>query len=347
MKTATEKEIKAQPEAWEKTIGHFNEDEKNTRQLLEALSDRESFFVGCGTSYYLALSAAAAWTRITGRRARAVTASDVLLHPGSVFPRKEKPAGIVISRSGTTTEAIWAAKYLREKLEAETVAVTCNPESQLAGVCHRKLVAEAAEKSVVMTKSFTSMLLLLECLAASESDDDELMGELTSLASRARELIPNIDGHAREIARLDALDHFVFLGQGPFYGLACESMLKTKEMSLSASEAFHSLEFRHGPISTITEESLVVLLMSNTAREQELKVLKDVQRLGATTMVIGDDLKGATTADFAFELESGLSDVARLPLYMPITQLLAYHRAQHKGINPDNPKNLTQVVVLE
>ncbi len=49
---------------------------------------------------------------------------------------------------------------------AETVAVTCHADSQLAGVCRRKLVAEAAEKSVVMTKSFTSMLLLLECLAA-------------------------------------------------------------------------------------------------------------------------------------------------------------------------------------
>ena len=346
MPTITETEIKEQPEAWAKTFDRFRSDGENVWAALEAFADKRLDFTGCGTSYYLALSAASAWTSIAGRAGRAVTASDVFLHPSSLFSQTGKPAGIVISRSGETTEAVRAAEYLSKKMETETVAVTCHADSQLAGVCRRKLVAEAAEKSVVMTKSFTSMLLLLECLAASESGNDELLDELATLAARCRELIPEVDARAREIAQLDALDHFVFLGQGPLYGLACESMLKMKEMSLSASEAFHTLEFRHGPVATVTEESLVVLLLSDMAREQEIRVLQDVQRLGATTMVIGDNLKGVT-ADFVFEVQSGVRDVVRLPLYMPITQLLAHHRARHKGIDPDNPKNLTQVVLLE
>jgi glucosamine--fructose-6-phosphate aminotransferase (isomerizing) len=346
MTTITETEIKEQPQAWAKTLERFRSDGENIRAALEAFTDKRLVFTGCGTSYYLALSAASAWTSIVGRAGRAVTASDVLLHPSSLFSRTGKPAGIVISRSGETTEAVRAAEFLNEKKGAETVAVTCQPDSQLAGVCRRTLVAEAAEESVVMTKSFTSMLVLLECLAATEAGNDELLEELATLADRCQELIPKVDDRAREIAQLDALDHFVFLGQGPLYGLACESMLKMKEMSLSTSEAFHTLEFRHGPISTITDESLVVLLVSDAAREQELKVLQDVQRLGATTMAVGDDL-GGVAADFHFELKSGVRDVARLPLYMPITQLLAYHRARHKGIDPDNPKNLKQVVVLE
>ena len=346
MTTFTETEIKEQPQAWAKTFDRFRSDGENVRATLEGFADKRLVFTGCGTSYYLALSAASAWTAIAGRAGHAVTASDVFLHPSSLFSRTGKPAGIVISRSGETTEAVRAAELLGKEMDAETVAVTCQQDSQLAGVCRRTLVAEAAEKSVVMTKSFTSMLLLLECLAATEAGNDELLEELASLAARCQELIPQVDDRAREIAQLDALDHFVFLGQGPFYGLACESMLKTKEMSLSTSEAFHTLEFRHGPVSTVTDESLVVLLLSDTAREQELKVLQDVQRLGATTMVIGDDLKGVAV-DFAFDLQSGLPDVVRLPLYMPITQLLAYHRARHKGLDPDNPKNLTQVVALE
>ena len=147
MTTATETEIKEQPQTWGKTYDRFVEDEENVRATLESLAEKPLIFTGCGTSYYLALSAASAWTGVTGRAARAVAAPDVFLHPSSLFSRTGKPAGIVISRSGETTEAVRAAHYLRAKKEAETVAVTCNPKSELAGACRRNLVAEAAKKA--------------------------------------------------------------------------------------------------------------------------------------------------------------------------------------------------------
>ena len=43
--------------------------------------------------------------------------------------------------------------------------------------------------------------------------------------------------------------HFVFLGSGPLYGIAQEGALKLQEMSLSYTQAYHPMEYRHGPIS--------------------------------------------------------------------------------------------------
>ncbi len=75
MTTFTETEIKEQPQAWAKTFDRFRSDGENIRATLEGFADKRLLFTGCGTSYYLALSAASAWTAIAGRAGRAVTVS--------------------------------------------------------------------------------------------------------------------------------------------------------------------------------------------------------------------------------------------------------------------------------
>ncbi|HKJ69987.1 MAG TPA: SIS domain-containing protein, partial [bacterium] len=135
---------------------------------------------------------------------------------------------------------------------------------------------------------------------------------------------------------------------GPFYGLANESMLKIKEMSLSTSEAYHSLEFRHGPKSMVDEDMLVTFFLSNSAFDTESKLVKEVKELGGRTLTVCEQATPAVKeySDYLVELQSGLSDYARLILYMPVTQLLGYHAAVAKNLNPDQPTNLTQVVTL-
>ncbi len=74
-----------------------------------------------------------------------------------------------------------------------------------------------------------------------------------------------------------------------------------------------------------------------------------MKKLGAKTLVICEKAndKIYSISDFLVELKSGLSDYARLILYMPITQLLGYYTAKEKGLDPDNPKNLSQVVEIK
>src|SRR4030095_8920954 len=79
---------------------------------------------------------------------------------------------------------------------------------------------------------------------------------------------------------------FVYLGQGPFYGLACEGALKVTQMAVSYAQSFHPLEFRHGPKSIVGPETLLVFLLSESGYQVECEVLCDMKSLGATTMVV-------------------------------------------------------------
>jgi glucosamine--fructose-6-phosphate aminotransferase (isomerizing) len=113
-----------------------------------------------------------------------------------------------------------------------------------------------------------------------------------------------------------------------------------KEMTLTHSEPFHFLEFRHGPMAMAGPTALVIGLLSEANRRYEAAVLRDVQRLDGQTLTLGE-----TDTDVAFE--SGLPEPVRNVLYLPVLQLLACHRSLTKGLNPDRPNNLEAVVKLE
>ena len=120
-------------------------------------------------------------------------------------------------------------------------------------------------------------------------------------------------------------------------------------MSLSYSEAYHPLEFRHGPMSMVNERALVVALLSDTGLTEELHVLRDMKELGARTLALVEDGSAFAGwhADHVIELRSGLDEWQREPLYLPVIQRLAYYRAVAKGLDPDQPRNLTAVVELQ
>jgi glucosamine--fructose-6-phosphate aminotransferase (isomerizing) len=141
------------------------------------------------------------------------------------------------------------------------------------------------------------------------------------------------------LGRDGRLDRFYFLGSGARYGLAAELSLKMKEMSLSHSEPFHCLEFRHGPKSMVTPNTLIVGLLSETHRAREQAVLEDMQAMGAQVLTLGE-------RDCAVSFDSGITEPARNLLYLPVGQRLAFERSLFNGLNPDRPHNLEAVVTL-
>jgi glucosamine--fructose-6-phosphate aminotransferase (isomerizing) len=125
--------------------------------------------------------------------------------------------------------------------------------------------------------------------------------------------------------------------------MACEAMLKMKEMSLSYSEAKHMLEFSHGPMSMVNEQSLVVGLLGDEVCEHETAVLRDMQGRGAQILSIAADCDWSD----AVQVGTAIPQWGRPVLYLPMLQLLAYYRALANGQNPDQPANLTAVVSLD
>ncbi len=347
MESATLHEILSQPEIWKKTLKRA---EHEHWQLPPAEHTQSSLlFVGCGTSFYLAQSAAASFVRISGCPSRAIPSSEVFLFAPTAIAPSEKLLAVAVSRSGTTSETVWAAAFLRKQLHLPVIALTCYADSALARESNwQMIIPDAQEKSVVMTRSFTAQLLVLLLASATAASTNGLIPQLANLPARGEKLLADAIPLVQALADDSSLDHFVFLGQGIFYGAANEAMLKMKEMSLSYSEAYHTLEYRHGPMSIAGKRTLITLFMTNAGYEQEVRVLAEMKKLGARLLVFsGKDTEQIRAhADHVFALGEDLPEEGRLLLAVPIIQLLGYYRARSKGLNPDAPQHLSQVVKL-
>jgi glucosamine--fructose-6-phosphate aminotransferase (isomerizing) len=315
--------------------------------LMLAGADRV-VLTGAGSSYYLAQVAAAVLRETTGRLAIAAPLSELMLRPDGVFApgNPGRQVVVIISRSGSTSEALDVVDRVRAAGHP-TVAVTCRGNSPLAGRVHRVLVSPIGnESAIVMTRSFASMLALILRVIAGMASDRTLADDLDRMPERWPEAVAAADvGH-----RLGSVDHerIVVLGGGPTRGIAAEWCLKLTETSQVATEAYEPLEFRHGPISVCEPGVLVVGLIGGPGAQEEARVLREAGGLGAETWLIGreaDDDRGL--AGWISLVGSGLHPWARLPLLVYPAHALALTLALARGRDPDAPRHLGQVVILD
>ncbi len=318
---------------------------------LLAAADRV-ILTGAGSSYYLAQVTAAVAREVTGQVVLAMPPSELILRPSGVLGRG--PAGrqpvIVISRSGSTSEAVEVVERMAAAGHP-TIAVTCRAESPLAARAERVLLSpDGDEEAIVMTRSFTSMLALLLRVMAELGGDRALASDLDRLPERWPEAV----AAAGIGARLGSVDRsrVVVLGGGPAHGIAAEWVLKLTETSQVAAEAYQPLEFRHGPISVCEPGVLVVGLVGGPGATAEARVLAETSALGAQTWLIGRDPgEGASERvspdGQASIIGAGLHPWARLPLLVYPAHALALSLALTRGRDPDAPRHLGQVVILD
>ncbi len=348
MDSHTWQEILSQPRTWQATLDDFAAQRPALQAFLEQAGPGHVAAVGCGSTYYLAQCAASTITHCTGTPARAFPSSELWLLPGTIGGGRTLL--VAVSRSGTTTETVRALERFRETAGGPVLTITCDPESPLAQLADVRLVAlHAREQSIVQTRSFSSMLLLAQALTAIMAQDEAGLERLGRLPGLLSDLMDRMGALPRQLGADLSIKHIIFLGAGPLYGVASEAMLKTIEMSLSHSEAYHPLEIRHGPMSMVNEGTLVVAFVCDTGQAEQMQVLQDMRRLGARTVALVEDRSALAgrAADHVVELRSGLEEWARSPLYLPFAQHMVYHRAVAKGLDPDRPHNLTAVVELQ
>lgn len=340
-------EIVSQPEVWERILAAAAASWDDAAHALAPTGEEHYLLAGAGTSYYLAQAAAHAMQERTGRPAAAVPVSEVFLSGASTVPRGVRLVAFVISRSGSTSEAVLAARHLREHLPtARVVAVSCNAHGEVAQYAHHAIVLpDAAERSVVMTRSFTSMLLALDLFAARLAGDTHAARELEALPALARDGMADAEAFGERLGRDTDLESFVYLGLGSNHGLAQEATLKLKEMTQVQCEAYSPLEFRHGPISIVAPGSAVIVLGGAREARYLPELERELAEHGAHVASIAPHASASAATELL--LPPDLSDIARGPLYLPPVQLLAYHRARELGLDPDQPRNLDQVVVLD
>lgn len=333
----TIQEIHSQPDIWRRTLEIMRGGASPLAGLDGYGLKGPVLFTGCGSSYYLALAAAAAWSRFTGSPGTALSATDVMMYPECHFPAPMQGTVVAISRSGKTPETRDAVCHLRQELGWKAVGFSCNAGSAVLSACDAGLVlAEAAEKSRFTTRVFTSTLLTA-LLWAARRGRPALEQELAQAPDLAARLIERYEVAAQELAQTGKFDQYIYLGQGPYFGLASEAMLKIKEMACTPAEVYHSQELLHGPRYAVNASTLIVVLLSDGGRKWQLELLPKLKGFGAQVLVICDQASAEVRehSDWVWELNSGLSDYGRLLLVMPLVQLFAYYRALTLGKTVD------------
>ena len=307
---------------------------------------REVIYSGAGSSYYLAMTAASAHRTVTGLPALAVPPSELLLRPTAALGRAapgERPI-VAISRSGSTSEIVNLVE-MGAAQGRRTIGITCRADAPLALRADRALVSPGGDESaIVMTRSFTSMLVLALRAIAGSAVELAPSADIAAAASRTAADLDRLPGiwpstasvveRALELAAQPWL-RIVVLGGGASLGLAQEGCLKLTEMTQVAANAWEPFEFRHGPISICEPGVLVVGLVGGDGLEEERLVLEEAASLGATVWMLDPETVGG-----------GIDPIARLPLLLPPLQALAIGHALARGLDPDRPRHLSQVVHL-
>ncbi|MFF9347844.1 SIS domain-containing protein [Streptomyces sp. NPDC014734] len=285
-------EIASQPECWRRAA----ELAETRADALPAAGERVAI-VGCGTSFYMAQAYAAL------REGSGQGESDAFAASEFPFGRRYDRV-VALTRSGTTTEVLELLDRLRG--EIRTVAVTADPDTPIMTSADEVVVLDFAdEKSVVQTRFATTALTLFRAHLGLHTDAVVRDAE-TALAE------PLPEG-------LVDCTQFTFLGRGWTVGLANEAALKMKEASLSWTESYPAMEYRHGPISIASDTTAT--WMFGTAPE------------GLSEQLLSTGARW---------VESGLDPLADLVR----AQRLAVARATARGLDPDSPRNLTRSVVL-
>ncbi|MFG2602243.1 SIS domain-containing protein [Streptomyces sp. NPDC048514] len=290
--THVEDELNSQPECWIRVA----EEAGRHRDVLPGSGERVAV-VGCGTSYFMAQAVAALREGAGQGETDAFAASE--------FPRgRSYDRVIALTRSGTTTEVLELLGGLKGR--TRTTAVTADPRTPVMAAADDLVVLDFAdERSVVQTRFATTALTLLRAHLGLHAD--------TVVADARTALSTPLS------QRLVDCTQFTFLGRGWTVGLANEAGLKMREASLSWTEAYPAMEYRHGPISVTTE--------------------------GTATWMLGEAPEGLAEqvrATGALWVEGALDPLAELVR----AQRLAVAVAAARGLDPDRPRHLTRSVIL-
>ncbi|MER5542844.1 sugar isomerase [Streptomyces sp. NPDC002589] len=290
--THVEDELNSQPECWMRAA----EAAGRHRDALPEPGERVAI-VGCGTSYFMAQAVAGLREGAGQGETDAFAASE--------FPHgRSYDRVLALTRSGTTTEVLELLGELRGR--TRTTAVTADSGTPVMSAADDLVVLDFAdERSVVQTRFATTALTLLRAHLGLHTD---------SVVADARTALSTSLPEA-----LVGCTQFTFLGRGWTVGLANEAGLKMREASLSWTEAYPAMEYRHGPISVTTEGTAAWML-------------------GAAPEGLAQQVR----ATGGLWIDGGLDPLAELVRI----QRLAVAVAAARGLDPDQPRHLTRSVIL-
>ncbi|HIS91187.1 MAG TPA: glutamine--fructose-6-phosphate transaminase (isomerizing) [Candidatus Faecisoma merdavium] len=320
------KEIFEQPDVLYKTY-------LENQNLPDLKKYNKIHIVGCGSAYHAGLIGKYYIEKYCNIEVNVEVASEYRYKNNFI---DKNTLVIFISQSGETADTLACVKKVKDK--CDTLGIINVIDSSIAREVKNVIYTKAGcEIAVATTKAYSCQILILMMMA--------LKKDITSLISKINDLLKN---NYEELAKkIYKSEHLFYIGRGLDYYLALEGALKLKEISYINSVSYPAGELKHGTISLIEKNTIVIAIATDKDLvEKTISNIKEVKARGAYVIYI-------TTNNL--NQESDFYDdkiVIEKDLYQPLLtiipiQLIAYHVAKLRKCDIDKPKNLAKSVTVE
>ncbi len=322
--------------------------------MSELRKIKQIHLVACGTSYHAAMIGKYMIEDMARIPVYADIASEYR-YRNPIIP--DDTLVFVISQSGETADTLAALREVKAK-GANVLGITNVVGSTIARETDGGTYIHAgSEIGVASTKAFTSqvtILTLLSILLARQRSLNPIQGyeyinELKKIPEKIEEILKKNDKIRKIAASIKDSTNAFYLGRGINYPVALEGALKLKEISYIHAEGYPAAEVKHGPIALIDEHMPVVAIATHDALFEKVYTnLQEVKARGAKLIIITtkETPELREIAEHLICIPDTLSNLQPLLNVIPL-QLLAYHVADLRNLDVDQPRNLAKSVTVD
>ena len=352
----TTREIYQQPDVWKEAFEAYQAKREEITTFLQGIADRHDYIkvilTGAGTSAYVGDTLMPYFKEVYDERKwnfNSIATTDIVANPETYLKKDVATVLVSFARSGNSPESVATvdlAKALVDDLYQ--VTITCAADGKLALQAHgdeRNLLllqpAASNDAGFAMTSSFTSMMLtaLLVFDPTEFAVKAERFEVVTSLARKVLENVADV----KELVDLD-FNRVIYLGAGPFFGLAHEAQLKILELTAGQVATMYEspVGFRHGPKSLINEDTVVLIFgtTSEYTRKYDLDLVREVagDHIARRVVLLSDQAFGLENVkEVALGCGGVLNDIYRVFPYIVYAQLFALLTSLKVENKPDTP----------
>lgn len=323
----------------------INQDDAKIQALADAVKNAfGTFFIGCGTAGKVCMAGEYLFSVVAKKHVNSVVASEFGSYRHYLTP---KTLMIAVSQSGETADVLEAIDVAKSK-NAKVISLLNVFGSTMMRVSDDFFMVNAgAERAVVSTKATTAQLAVLTLLAyatAGRLQEGKLL--LMNAASAVNDMLnPRYEDYIKKLALqlLNKKDIFI-IGRGLNYPIALEAAIKLQETSYIHAQGFAGGELKHGPLALIESGTPCIAIVANDDTKVDMiNSATEVKARGG--FVIGISPENNEVFDYWLKVPD-VGNASPIVNIIPV-QVLAYHLAVLRGLDPDYPRNLAKSVTVK
>lgn len=353
------KEINEQPKVAQDLMGVLEgQDNERWFKLIEDAS--KHYLIACGSSYNASILGTYYFNRLAG--IPLITALGGQFEPMYGKTLDAGSLSILVSQSGETKDILNVLNMIYEQDFGKTLGIVNVIGSTLMFKANSYIPMTCGyEISVPATKTYYSQSIIFAYLAAKLGERNGHLdsSETKSFIKELRDNLPSLTQTtidrtgilAKNLAKtlIDVKDLYC-LGYGFTDGVAREGALKIKEICYNHCEGMYSSEFKHGPLSIVTDKYPVIFVTTPEDSWMVINHINEVKARSGRTIIVGE--KEDTLQPYVARSDDYLVVPKSHILINPILdviplQLLSYFLSVDRGINPDLPRNLSKTLTVD